>query len=833
LLRFRNLGTGEWGLLSNARCLGEGVDVPTIDGIAFIDPRRSTIDIIQALGRAIRKAPDKRLGTIVLPVFIADDDPERALEDSSFRCVWDVLKALRAHDEALGEELDGLRRALGRLASAPRRPGKIKLDLPAARVGAAFAEAFNTRLVEQTTATWDYWFGVLLAYVSRIGDSRVPTHYVEPNGYKLGYWVAAQRTSHNRGELSDARAKQLEGLPRWTWHTHLDAWGDGYERMRRFVAREGHADVPKGFVDQDGSRLDLWALHQRADHRTGKLTTERARRLEQLDGWKWEPDEAAFDDGLERLRRYVERHGNASVPNDYVDEAGFKLGLWVANRRKGYKKGQLAVYSIAALEAVPGWSWSLKGDAWEKGYERLRAFIDKHGHARVHKEYEDEDGYPVGSWVSNQRHQYAAGRLVPERAARLEATEGWLWATSGPRRRGSWEQSYDKLRRYVEKNSDARVPTDYVDEEGFGLGGWCVRQRTQYQEGRLSADRVAPLDRLGFLWDQRQHEFDRGLAELAAYIDANGDALVPQKHTTPAGFKLGTWCSERRKQHKAGQLSDERVAALDALGFVWDQKQHEFDRGLAELAEYVDANGDARVPTNHTTETGFKLVTRSRRNERGPSPRTTSVCDLLGEPDEGPERRARLVISPHERKREAFLGDERPNGNVLEQGARRCRKREPRTLGDGGVHQRRVRATPDQLGGRVEFTQHVRDRSVVRRGVGVVRDQEALPGELACRQGPVPGQAVAGIGENDPRFGSEGRLAEIGGQKMGGRDHRVQAPVAELSPQRGTARLKDGELEAGSLLADRREELGCRAPADGCLDAEPDRPNDTSGQIIA
>jgi len=61
LLRFRDLAPKERGLLSNARCLGEGVDVPSIDGVAFIDPRRSTIDIVQALGRAIRKAPDKKV----------------------------------------------------------------------------------------------------------------------------------------------------------------------------------------------------------------------------------------------------------------------------------------------------------------------------------------------------------------------------------------------------------------------------------------------------------------------------------------------------------------------------------------------------------------------------------------------------------------------------------------------------------------------------------------------------------------------------------------------------------------------------------------------------
>ena len=146
LLRFRDFAPDEIGLLSNARCLGEGVDVPTLDGVAFIDPRRSTIDIIQAVGRAIRKAPDKTLGTIVLPVFLSDDeDPDRVLDESAFKNVWDVLKALRAHDEALGEELDELRRRLGARRAAPRRPGKIKLDVPAGRVGAEFVRAFNLR----------------------------------------------------------------------------------------------------------------------------------------------------------------------------------------------------------------------------------------------------------------------------------------------------------------------------------------------------------------------------------------------------------------------------------------------------------------------------------------------------------------------------------------------------------------------------------------------------------------------------------------------------------------------------------------------------------------
>ncbi len=70
LKRLKNVGNGDIGLLSNARCLSEGVDVPALDGVAFIDPRSSEIDIIQSVGRAIRLSENKTMGTIVIPVFI-------------------------------------------------------------------------------------------------------------------------------------------------------------------------------------------------------------------------------------------------------------------------------------------------------------------------------------------------------------------------------------------------------------------------------------------------------------------------------------------------------------------------------------------------------------------------------------------------------------------------------------------------------------------------------------------------------------------------------------------------------------------------------------------
>ncbi len=99
---------GTCRVLSNARCLSEGIDVPALDAVLFMNPRRSIVDIVQAVGRAMRKAPGKKYGYIVLPVAIkAGADPKRALDDNErFRVVWDVLRALRAHDDRLNAEIN-------------------------------------------------------------------------------------------------------------------------------------------------------------------------------------------------------------------------------------------------------------------------------------------------------------------------------------------------------------------------------------------------------------------------------------------------------------------------------------------------------------------------------------------------------------------------------------------------------------------------------------------------------------------------------------------------------------------------------------------------------
>ena len=157
--KLKSLERADIGVLANARCLSEGVDVPSLDGIAFIDPKGSQVDIIQAVGRAIRKirgASTQTKGTIVLPVFIEEgDDAEAQIEASNFKPVWDVLKALRSHDEVLADHLDQYRNNMAKRAGNARQTldDRIIFELPIT-VDPNFSSALSTVLVEARPLEW-------------------------------------------------------------------------------------------------------------------------------------------------------------------------------------------------------------------------------------------------------------------------------------------------------------------------------------------------------------------------------------------------------------------------------------------------------------------------------------------------------------------------------------------------------------------------------------------------------------------------------------------------------------------------------------------------------
>ena len=173
---------GECRVLTNAKCLTEGVDVPALDAVMFLTPRRSKVDIVQAVGRVMRKPPGKQLGYVILPIAItAGLDPVAALDQNrDYDAVWEVLQALRAHDERFNAYIN-------RIALGSQRPG----DDPAAKIrvipvdinnpdGAldvqgrlfeyeAWTAAIYTKIVQRvgTRKYWEDWASDVAAIAAR------------------------------------------------------------------------------------------------------------------------------------------------------------------------------------------------------------------------------------------------------------------------------------------------------------------------------------------------------------------------------------------------------------------------------------------------------------------------------------------------------------------------------------------------------------------------------------------------------------------------------------------------------------------------------------------
>jgi superfamily II DNA or RNA helicase len=496
----KGLGQNQRGLLTNARCLSEGVDVPSLDGVAFIDPKNSQVDIVQAVGRAIRLSAEKKFGTIVLPVFIEQgDNAVASIEASNFKPVWDVLNAFKAHDEELSQQLDTLRTELG------RKPGskvnlqdlsKISIDLPAS-VDGSFGDSLRTYLVEQSTASWHFWYGLIEIYVQNHGNARVPHNHATSDGFNLGRWASGQRQNKSKNILSQDRIKRLEALPGWSWDPLTEQWEEAFEQLQSYTKNNGNARVPQRYFTHDGFSLGRWASGQRQNKSKNGLSQARIEQLEAIPGWSWDTLDEQWEEVFEHLDLYVQNHGDPKVPRNYITSEGIKLVAWVHTQRYNKAKNLLSQDRIKRLEALPGWSWDPLTEQWEKGFKQLQSYVKHHGHSRVPNNYTAHDGFKLGAWTGNQRRNKSQKILNQDRITQLEALPKWSWDILAE----EWEERLAQLQSYVKQYGHAKVSQNYITQDGIKLGNWTGVQRRSQSKNLLSQDRIERLEALpGWVW---------------------------------------------------------------------------------------------------------------------------------------------------------------------------------------------------------------------------------------------------------------------------------------------------------------------------------------------
>jgi superfamily II DNA or RNA helicase len=581
---------GQHALLSNARCLTEGIDVPSLDGVAFIDPRSSQVDIIQAVGRAIRKANNKALGTIVLPVLIPHDaDADSALQNSEFKPIWAILNALRSHDDEFASELSQLRTEIGRSGTVGILPSKIEIDLPLDinLLIPDFANKLQVAIIEQSTAPWEFWFGLLQKYVNEFDNSFVPHNYLS-NNFKLGFWVNSQRTKYKAGSLPKDRIEKLESILQWTWNQQELIWESNFNLLIEFTHEFGSPTVPSEPEHYKGQKLWFWTQMQRSRYKKGALEQDRVDLLESLPGWTWSLRDDKWEEWLKLLKRFAASTGSCRVPQSLIYESK-NLGRWASKQRTRYRKGVLEVDRIRILEAINGWTWEPDQESWDLAFSALNKFHNENSHA-VPPQTMEVDGIRLGLWVSHQRMRYNAGKLSDHEVRKFESLTDWSWDVL----EDSWEGFYQLLQAFGERNGKANPPKAFEDND-LPLGAWVSRQRVLYKKGKLRTDRIARLEELaGWTWDKEIDVWESNFIKLTNYTSEFGTANPPQSYRDGVS-KLGTWAHSQRTKFRNGSLNAEFAKRLESLpGWTWNPLdgiwESTYEKLLALASEFKHAS---------------------------------------------------------------------------------------------------------------------------------------------------------------------------------------------------------------------------------------------------
>jgi predicted helicase len=382
-------------LITNARCLTEGIDVPAVDMVAFIDPRHSRIDIAQATGRAMRKPRglNKEVGYVVIPLFLdrrSGETLEEALERSEFDEVADVLNAMQEQDEDLVQIIRELQEAKGREKFDPQTL-REKVEVLGPPIGlAALRSNIYAQIVDEIGVSWDEWYGRLTRYKDREGHCNVPVAYKE-NGYSLGRWVIRQRAIQDT--LSKERQRRLDELG-FNWAPYESLWEQGFSHLKLYKERVGDCRVPVSHIE-NGFKLGSWA-HVQRQNKNG-LSDEQRQQLEEL-GFTWDLRSARWDEGLRNLTIYRDREGHCNVPDNHK-EGEFRLGSWVRTQRQN--KDTLSEERRGNLDEL-GFIWDPLVTAWEKGFSYLKIYKEREGDCQVPQDY-IENKFPLGNWISAQR----------------------------------------------------------------------------------------------------------------------------------------------------------------------------------------------------------------------------------------------------------------------------------------------------------------------------------------------------------------------------------------------------------------------------------------------
>ena len=258
---------------------------------------------------------------------------------------------------------------------------------------------------------------------------------------------------------------------------------------------------------------------------------------------------------------------------------------------------------------------------WDHYFAAASLYYAEHGDLKVPLRYKTPGGLSLGDWVQTQRQirkgKRTFGTLTQQQIERLDGI-GMVWET---RSETAWARGLEAARRYRQQYGDLQVPSAYKDADGFALGNWIRNTRSRFGSGGLKESQIRELDALGMVWNNIDAKWERCYAEAALYYEKHGSLNLAPKYVSPSGIRLGAWVENQRAYYLKGELSDDKIRRLEAIGMLWESRNdRQWLKVYEAAARYFQQYGDLNVPYQYVSPEGIRLgywVVRQRAAYKG------------------------------------------------------------------------------------------------------------------------------------------------------------------------------------------------------------------------
>lgn len=425
---FTRFASSPCAILTNAKVIAEGIDIPSVDAVVFADPTSSIVRCVQGLGRALRLDVSGKTASLIVPVYIPPGaDPENIL-GTAYEPVWAITTALASHDHRILERLPNKANRL------PTETSRIiahrwhfDFTVHPERIARAMdLLSFNPRgplsrsRREGLTATQ--------AFHEAHGHLDVPTDHLDPVGYELGRFITAMREAGNAGRLDPDFTAELETLG-MIWDKHRAAWRARLTAAADYHRAHGHLAAPST------TALGAFLAEQRSLATHDRLDETRAADLTAIDAYWQLPYGADWHRKYHLLRAHLAAGNDPATLTTATTLGGVKIGSWLGRQLTQWNKldpGQHCLLTALGLTPTtnPLNLPRRTRRTFAQTVQLLELFLHREGRAPTARETITVDGerVQVGPWLAKARTKKRTGQLPAEHDSLLAT----LFEGTGP-----------------------------------------------------------------------------------------------------------------------------------------------------------------------------------------------------------------------------------------------------------------------------------------------------------------------------------------------------------------------------------------------------------------